>query len=585
MHSFGTWLGPADGTWFDSGGSTSSAFGPLATRVLSPGDRFNGLGVVMIPPVGYDHATSFRALHVLAHELAERGCLVARVDPFGTGDSAGLAADVTSLKAWDNAVQEGAAHVRSCGAGQVLLVGCRMGAALAFLAAPSVEATAVAALDPVVSGRRYVRGLQVMSQDHDQDGVGLLVGGTEFPKSLLQEISELDLVRDLPLPAVPCLLAARPGSPTESKLAARLSDGGTRAEVWSCPALEGFLGVHAEQAVIDPRFTTDLTDWICRWAPGSSGIRPAPALIGAVPATPPPPDQSVKLRWRHTWVVERFVTVGTAGLAGVLTTPPDVESPSGDLVVFLNSGSEPHTGPARAWVEYGRDLATHHVSALRIDMRAWGDSPAGPGGRYEPGRPYDPHSIDDAREIVQELGQAGWDRVFLSGLCAGAWVALRVARDIKFGGVLALNPSLLYELGDPVVASADEYRKLYAADIAERKREKRAGRWDREDRDGLRPPAGEWLDCLVDNQMPSSLIFCEDDVGLEYLVDRLSRRLEAVQDSGYVRLHEVPEIDHSMHRTWLRWKVVKLFLDELNHWAEAAPEPRVPGREEANPAC
>jgi pimeloyl-ACP methyl ester carboxylesterase len=581
MKSFGTWLATANDSVSASTWASTDRLrpepGPLATRVLDPADRFNGLGVVVVPPVGYDHATSFRALYVLARELAERGCLVARVDPFGTGDSAGIAADVTALNAWNNAVREGAAFVRRSGARQVLLLGCRAGAALALLAAPSVQAAAVVALDPVLSGRRYVRGLQVMGQDHDQANVGLLVGGTEFPRSLLDGLAELDLGRDLTAPGPPCLLVARPSSSAESKLAERLTSEGTEAVVWSSSALEGFLGVHAEQAEIDATFTLAVADWACRWVPEATDAdRRGMADSDLRPKTPRPEQEITSLQWGDHLVSERFVTVGSDGLVGILTTPPDLASPSGDLVVFLNSGAEPHTGPARAWVEYGRDLAGYRISSLRVDMRGWGDSPDGPGGRYEPGHPYDPHSIDDVRQIVQALSQSGWDRIFLSGLCAGAWLALYVARDTKFGGVLALNPSLLYQLGDPVAASADEYRKLFAADIAERKREARAGRWDREDRAGLRPPAGAWLDSLVENQMPCSLIFCEDDVGLEYLNDRLALRMAAVQESGYVRLLEIPDIDHSMHRVWLRWKVVQRFVEELNHWAEAVGTPGGP---------
>ena len=581
MESFGTWLATANDRFPASTGCRSTGPGPLATRILGSAERFNGLGVVVVPPVGYDHATSFRAVYVLARELAERGCLVARVDPFGTGDSAGIAAEVTALDLWGNAVGEGVAYLREKGAGEVLLLGCRVGAALALLAAPSVRAAAVVALDPVLSGRRYVRGLQVMSQDHDQAAVGLLVGGTEFPRSLLDDFAELDLTRDLPVPVPPCLLVARPSSSAEAKLADRLTGSGTEAVVWTSPALEGFLGVHAEQAVVDAGFTLSVADWVCRWAPepAHSDARP---LAG--PGWPPQPlgagQEATSLQWGDHLVSERFVTVGPDGLVGILTTPPDLLSPAGDLVVFLNSGAEPHTGPARAWVEYGRDLAAHRISSLRVDMRGWGDSPDGPGGRYEPGHPYDPHSIDDVRRILEALGDAGWDRIFLSGLCAGAWLALHVARDTKFAGVLALNPSLLYQLGDPVAASADEYRKLFAADIAERKRQALAGRWDREDQAGLRPPAGDWLDSLVANGMPCSLIFCEDDVGLEYLNDRLARRMAAVQESGYVRLLEIPDIDHSMHRIWLRWKVVKMFVDELNHWSQAVDisDRAVPGR-------
>jgi pimeloyl-ACP methyl ester carboxylesterase len=543
---------------------------------MASANAFNGLGVVIVPPVGYDHVTSFRALQVLGRELAERGCLVARVDPFGTGDSAGVAADVTGLRVWDNAVHEGATYLRESGAREVLLIGCRMGAALALLAAPSVSPVAVVVLDPVLSGRRYVRGLQVMSQEHDQAGVGLLVGGTEFPKSLLDDMAALDLAGNVPVLEASCLLVARPGSNAEPKLAEHLAKRGSKAEVWFSPALEGFLGVHAEQAVVDPAFTSDVAGWICGWAPGAGEAAVGGAGLARPLQVPESAGDATSMRWGDHWITERFVTLGTEQLVGVLTTPSEVKSPTGDLVVFVNSGAEPHTGPARAWVEYGRELATHGISSLRVDMRGWGDSPEGPGGRYEPGHPYDPHSMADVRHILRSLGDVGWDRVFLSGLCAGAWLALHVARDTRFAGVLAINPAFEYELGGPIVASGDEYRKLYAAEIAERKREAVAGRWDREDRAGLRPPVGEWLDALVDNEIPISLIFCENDVGLEYISDRLSLRLASVQESGWVRLHEVYGIDHSMHRIWLRWKIVEIFLNELNHWTEVAGGARDP---------
>ena len=66
--------------------STAFRIRPTCSESAAPSVDFNGLGVVMVPPVGYDHSSSFRALQVLARALTERGCLVVRVEPFGTGD-------------------------------------------------------------------------------------------------------------------------------------------------------------------------------------------------------------------------------------------------------------------------------------------------------------------------------------------------------------------------------------------------------------------------------------------------------------------------------------------------------------------
>ena len=564
MRSFGTWLGTGDGISAESFDGQSSIYAPLATWVMASSSCFNGLGVVMVPPVGYEHSSSFRALHVLAQELAERGCLVARVDPFGTGDSAGIAGDVTSFQAWQNAVREAAAYVRRTGAREVLILGCRIGGTLALLAAQSVNAIAVAALAPVLSGRRYVRELQVLSLDHEEAGVGMLVAGTEFPRSLLADISELDLVRNGPR-SIPCLLVARKASSRmEAEFAERLMAGGTKSEVWVSSALEGFLGRSAERAVIDASFTTDLAEWICGWAPGVPGVDDAGTVLGGMSHQPSEPDcNATWLTWAGSRVSEKFVTVGHDRLVGLLTTPQDVIPPAADLVVFLNSGGDPHTGPGRAWVEMARDLATQNVSALRVDMRGWGDSPDGPGGRYAPGRPYDPHSLDDARAIVEWLCRQGWGRVVLAGLCAGAWVALQVARDTKFGGVLALNAFMGQQLGDPHMVDTETWRATHQPEIAEMKREAAAGRWDREDRAGMRPPAGLWLDSLVENEIPIMLVHSGGDYSLEYLKDRLALRLAAAQESGWVRVHDIPDIDHAMFRAWLRPKVLQLFLDEL----------------------
>jgi len=96
-------------------------------------------------------------------------------------------------------------------------------------------------------------------------------------------------------------------------------------------------------------------------------------------------------------------------------------------------------------------------------------------------------------------------------------------------------PPCSTSLGDPIIVNSEAWRVSHQAEIAEIKREAATGRWDREDRAGMRPPAGLWLDSLVENGIPISLIYSSDDYGLEYLTDRLPVRLAAAQESGSVR--------------------------------------------------
>lgn len=553
------------------GDPAEARYGPLAAWVTRPAGAFNGLGVVIVPPIGYDYSSSLRALHVLARKLAERGCLVVRVDPFGIGDSAGTASEVHSSRVWDNVVGEAAGYLRDCGAHALVLVGCGMGGTLALVAAEAVGASAVVALAPVTLGRHYVRGLKLMSIEHDEDGIGLVVAGTEFPESLLADLAAIDLTQG-PLLPCPCLVVARPQrSSAEAKFHDRLVANGTKSELWLSAALESFLDTGVGKPTIDATFLAEVADWACGSSPSSADGcrggggpgRPGMSLAALREGT-------AQVAWGNGLVCERFVTVGPHRLVGVLTTPPDLAAPAGNLVVLLNTELEPHTGPGRAWVEVSRALATRGVSAVRVDMRGWGNSPDRPGGECVLSLAYDFHSLEDARSLAEAFSREGWSRVVLAGLCASGWLAVHTGSDTKVGGVLAIDAHLQHQFGDPLFATAAEAWAWRNTSMDDIKREAIAGRWDREDEEGMRLPAARLLDSLVDDRVPCSLIFSAADSGYDFLVYRLGRRLAAAEASGYVRIHKLPEMDHALHRAWLWPKLVELFLAELDRWAELA---------------
>jgi hypothetical protein len=173
---------------------------------------------------------------------------------------------------------------------------------------------------------------------------------------------------------------------------------------------------------------------------------------------------------------------------------------------------------------------------------------------------------DDLRTAVHALADSGqWDRIVLSGLCAGAWVALQLAHepDVPLTGVVALNAQLYWQYGDPVIAlmaDAIAYRAPVAAYDAE---QAALGRWDVEDEQGLRPPSALWLDELAAAARPVTLLFTGPDPGLEHLTTRVARRLAAALGSGTVFLDELPELDHGLQRTWLRDRAVQAYATAL----------------------
>lgn len=508
MGARGVWLNPSTGPT------------PLAAWLTEP-DRPSGLGVVILPPVGYAASSSHRLWRRLAEDLAGRGTTVLRVDVAGCGDSAGLLPEVSDLGEWRAALPAAARLLRERAATRLVVIGCQLGAALALLDAAEVGADALVTIAPVLSGRTFVRSLRVTGLTPPDEIGGIAFGGHHFSASLLAQIAELRVAAPdgLPVLAVP-----------------------------DSPSLGAVLERPAEEAEVDPALVAEISDWVAALAPDAPG---APGRAGG-----PPSDAAVGA------VREQFVRVGPDELVGVLTTPAADARPG--LLVLLNSGSDPHPGPGRAWVELARDLAGRGRRTLRLDLRGWGESPDGPS---TPGRPYDAHAVGDVVRAVQALDAEG--PVVLGGLCAGAWIVLAAARTVPVAGVVALNPQLYWQPGDPVEALMSTTRARRGEEIAGIKREAAAGRWDDEDARGLRPPAGAWLDELVRLRRPCSLIFAEGDDGVEYLRDRLGRRLRELLPAEVVTITEVPGIDHGMHRTWLRprlFDVIARELDRLTGW-------------------
>lgn len=113
-------------------------------------------------------------------------------------------------------------------------------------------------------------------------------------------------------------------------------------------------------------------------------------------------------------------------LVGIVTAPPAAErDPDCPAVVLLNAGLMHRVGPNRTYVQIARALAADGFTVLRFDFSGMGDSP--PRADH---LPYAQSSPQEARDAIDWLAQAyGAQRFLLMGHCAGAAIALLVARD------------------------------------------------------------------------------------------------------------------------------------------------------------
>lgn len=212
-----------------------------------------GLGVVVAPPFAEELNKSRRTLALLGAAAAGAGVPVLLPDLNGTGDSTGDWADAR----WDVWVADLVAAVdlmAARGAGQVAIVGLRLGAVLACAALPCCAAPVCRLVlwQPVVSGRQYLTqflrlGVAAALAAGGNDTVAAIrerlarsgaveIGGYALARELASAIEERELAT-LPTPRVPVHwldVAADPTRPLPDPARAivdRWREGGLAVEV------------------------------------------------------------------------------------------------------------------------------------------------------------------------------------------------------------------------------------------------------------------------------------------------------------------------------------------------------------------
>ena len=363
------------------------------------------IGVVIVPPLGYEYWTSHRTLRTLAERLAENGCLALRFDFDGTGDSAGDQWDPARLETWQRNIGQAADALRGWGATRLVVIGLRFGGTLALTEGAAVGADAVVAWAPVARGKPLRPRAAVARSCRARDAglperSGVVQAGTVFSAETLAGLGAID-VRALPdPPATKVLIVDRSDKPPSDAVVDRLRALGVETDHVVRAGTELFLDHPTEYAMVPEAIVEEITGWV---GPGE-----------ALEATPdaPPRRTTATIAWQGEEVEEEVVRIGRLGLVGILTRPSS--GVSRGTVVWLNSGSEHHVGPGLAWVEYARTLALSGCTSLRVDFSGWGESPD---LGHAPGRPYDQHGVGEVGEIVDALRDLGTRHHFGRPLC------------------------------------------------------------------------------------------------------------------------------------------------------------------------
>ena len=325
------------------------------------------LGVVLCASWEYEALATHQSLRVLADGLAAAGLPTLRFDYFGSGDSLGESAapgafesSIASIRCAIDALR------RLTGVERVALVGHRLGAAFALLAARAGDIDRAVLIRPLARGKLYIAEQRALAKivalregahiARNLEPGAIEVEGFRLSAEAVEKIAAIDFTRDEgPVPRR-VLIAGEAGSQTYVALGAKLA---------------------ALGAVVEHRDLAEVSAWGPTPVPTAPPISDSDVLadwLGRCSGAYPHRLDEVSLQGRS--FVETAISFGPAHeLTGILCRPNRAESDEGRRVVlFLSSGANSHIGTGRTWVEHARALAERGVASLRMDCLGIGDS-------------------------------------------------------------------------------------------------------------------------------------------------------------------------------------------------------------------
>ena len=414
--------------------------------------------IVICPPLGHEYVNAHRSLRHLADGLAASGVPALRFDYDGTGDSAGCEDDPNRWAAWIASVREAVRAVRvESGCDRVGLVGLRMGATLAAVAACEIDVSCLVVWAPCVRGRTFLRELRALDLTR-RSSPDLLRRPTEFEaagflatREIQRDVEAVDLAQITPRTRR-VLIAARDDLPEAPGVMAKWASAGIAVDRQALPG-------YADMVVAphNTRVPHAAIDYIVGWVvAGTAG----PDVRRSVAAPDPSCVQTTELSLDD--IRECVVRFGDPhDLFGIVSEPVGQRRKiSLPAVVLSNAGSAHHVGPNRLYVSLARALARAGFICLRLDLPGLGDSVVDDPERENV--PYVPEATAVIASAMEALSRRrGVTRFVIGGLCSGAHTAFHAAVDLDRYPIvesLLLNPLTFgYKPGMSLDASSEPH--------------------------------------------------------------------------------------------------------------------------------
>lgn len=578
-------------------------------------------GVVVCKPFGYEALCAHRSIRAFADAAAALGMPALRFDYVGAGDSAELDSNADQVEAWTADITNAVAELRRrTGVTRVCLLGFRLGALFAALAAARSQVDALALIAPVLNGRKYVREartVQLAAQAAEESvsspepeppdvsaGGGMEVSGYPLSAASIASLSTLDVTAAALGRVADVLLIDRSDLPGARAWAEALGAGGVRAEYRALPGLIEMMMRAPHLATLPQQMLDATRDWLARLKCLPSPAQGAGTIAPRQAARVPSPQ--LVLAGDDGSVTERPIFLDEKrGLFGIVTEPRRGETRR-RAVIFLNTGADHHIGASRMYVSLARRWALMGYHVLRMDLSGLGDS------RPRAGRPdnevFPVDAIADIRAAVGHMrGSYRCGDVTLLGLCSGAYHALRAAAEgVAVNRVLMVNPETFFwkeganirdiQLADLVhtptlyrtralslrnwrrlvsgqvdvvyIVKLFLHRMLFAAQFRLRDLMRLAG---------LRHPQdlGRELEKIAARGIRMVIVFARGEPGIEVLRLEGGSALTRLGDRLLVRILEVG--DHTFSRSGPRRELDKVLSEELFTRPESRAASPLPG--------
>jgi alpha-beta hydrolase superfamily lysophospholipase len=422
------------------------------------GKPSTSLGVIVCKPFGFESVASYLSVRTFAETIASLGIPSMRFDYAGTGDSEDLDPRADQVDVWTRDIVAAADELRrQTGVERVCLLGFRLGALLATLAAPRCGAgTALVAVAPIASGRKYVRELRNFERAAAQFGAppaaagaagskagtdgSMEVSGFLLSAATLASLSEVDLASAPASSVSDMLIIDRADLPVARPWCDKFSEAGVRTRY---QALSGFIEMMMrppDLTVTPLEMLAATRDWIRELAgvPAAAVpepvVRPVQSGPGSFSTLLPSPGLGV------TGPVEHPVFFGAERQLFGIVTEPSKDEVRRRGVILLNSGADYHIGPRRMHVSLARRWAQRGYSVLRMDLPGLGDSAKGSGRSGN--EIFPPGAVEGIRAAVDLMRtEYGVRDLTVGGMCSGAFHSLQAAMEgLPVNRVLMVNP-------------------------------------------------------------------------------------------------------------------------------------------------